>query len=62
VRNGSQLLQEVWEKSFLEQMSPEDCVGWRGEVKAQPSDKMSKHSNIMNQFTQPVFRAAINEG
>lgn len=48
VRNGSQLLQESWEKSSLGQRGLEDCVGWRGEVKAQPSNKTSKHSNVMN--------------
>lgn len=36
VRNGAQGWQEGWEKPSCEKMGPKDCVGWRGEVKAQP--------------------------
>lgn len=36
VRNGGQGWQEGWEKPLCEKMGPKDCVGWRGEVKAQP--------------------------
>lgn len=54
---AAQGCQEGWEKPLREQMGPQNCAGWRGEVKAQPSQ------NTQTYLTYLLHRcSAIREG